>query len=81
MIEFRMEGFIITFWPYISLTQHLKSFVLMSRLFLSVLRSVSLIDSWAFASSGLLNVTVPSSVTYLGQVVLTVLDDIFFPVF
>ena len=30
-----------------------------------------LVDSWAFAYSGLLNVTVPSSVTFLGQVVLT----------
>ena len=34
-------------------------------------RSVVLIDDWAFASSGLLNVTVPTSVTFVGQVVLS----------
>ena len=31
-------------------------------------RSVVLVDYYAFGSSGLLNVTVPSTITFLGQV-------------
>ena len=45
-----------------------KYFLKVVLLFL-LCRSVVLIDGYAFADSGLLDVTVPSSVTFLGEVV------------
>ena len=48
-----------------------KYFLKVVLLFL-LCRSVVLIDMYAFSNSGLLDVTVPSSVTFLGQVLLTI---------